>query len=84
MTPVAHRYETKPPEKTYPLSGSPALAEMVFLCGSGPRLPGLVCPLCYRVATATCTLCAACLCPIHDVARRVAQNTICGACWREI
>jgi hypothetical protein len=44
---------------------------------------GLVCPLCWRIAAATCAICGAYLCPDHDVACHVAGETICDTCWRK-
>jgi len=44
----------------------------------------LVCPLCGRQTTETCASCGALLCQEHDVARLVARDPICDACWRNV
>jgi hypothetical protein len=64
-------------------AGPPAGSWIAELLLTSRYFTGLVCPLCYRIAGETCAACGVYLCPDHDVACRVAGDTICEICWGE-
>jgi len=62
-------------------AGQPAGSWIAELLLTSRHFARLACPLCWRIAAETCAICGAYLCPDHDVACHLAEDTICDACW---